>query len=626
MNYMDIKKASLLWDLSQRRITTLCRNGRIEGAKKENGIWFIPINTQKPLDGRKTKTLQLTKQKKLPMPVGISDYKKIVTDYYYVDKTLLLKDFLDSKPQVTLFTRPRRFGKTLTMDMIKTFFEISDMDTSQYFINQNIWRCGIEYQKEQGQYPVIFISFKDIKFSTWEKTLESIADVIATEYARHSYLLQSDACNLYEKNKYRSIIDKTASEVILTSSLKNLSDMLSHHYQKNVIIIIDEYDTPIQQGYLSHYYDQVIDFMRNLLSAALKDNTSLAYGFMTGILKVAKESIFSGLNNITTHSILEKKYDEYFGFTPNEVYQLCQHYDIEDHYTSICDWYNGYYYGHSEIFNPWSIINYFYHNFQLKPYWISTGDNSIIAQIVSEANQETIDNLQDLMQGKTISTYIDTSIIYPEIKKNPSSIYSFLLASGYLKIVNFDTIHEDQYICEIAIPNKEIAYVFQKEIISALSNIIPQQSAIMIQKSLITHDTPALQKELQNLLLNSISSFDYAQENFYHGLMLGICTILSSSYHIDSNKESGYGRYDIQLKPKNLKLPGILFELKVVNKSIKNNDIEMELEKNAQEALLQINTKNYSSIMKQEGVLEIIKFGVAFYKKQIKILSQIEKP
>lgn len=622
MKYMDVRTASSLWNLTERRITALCRDGRIEGAKKEGGIWFLPDNAEKPVDGRTNKFSRAVKKTdNLPLPIGVSNYKELVDSYYYVDKTLMIREFIDSRPKVSLFTRPRRFGKTLAMDMIKTFFERSENDNTAYFKDKKIWSCGEKYRSEQGKYPVISVTFKDIKYPTWEKSLEAIRDVIAAEYRRHIYLLDSEMCNEYDKKYFRSIVEGTVSEVGLASALRNLSGMLHVHYGKPTVIIIDEYDTPIQQGYMAEYYKQIISFMRNLLSGAFKDNQDLAFGFMTGILRVAKESIFSGLNNLAIHSILDEKYCEYFGFTADEVREMAEYYGVSNKYNDICEWYDGYHFGDIDIFNPWSVINYFYNRYFSKAYWLSTGDNSIIRQIVSEADDETADNLHKLMQGQMISSYVDTSVIYPEIKSNPTTIYSFLLAAGYLKVMKKDDLHDGNSICDLAIPNKEIFYVYEKEILSALSDVIPQSAAIAIQQAIMKQDVPKLQESLQNMLLNTISSFDYAHENFYHGLILGICAIMNNRYHVDSNRESGHGRYDIQLKPMNKKLPGIIIELKVLKKDVEEDSIESELKKSAQDALNQIERKQYAAAMKKEGITRFFKIGVSFYKKHVKLAS-----
>ena len=623
MSYINVKTAADRWKLTERRITALCRNGRIEGARKEGGLWLIPDNVERPADGRRDKTMRAMKSTaKLPLPIGVSDFKELVSEYYYVDKTLMLKEFIDSKPKVSLFTRPRRFGKTLTMDMLKTFFEISDMDNSKYFRDKKIWSCGELYRREQGKYPAIFVSFKDIKFATWEQTYTAIREIIANEYLRHDVLLTSDKCNEFEKEYFRRVVNGSISEVSMARAFLELSHMLNKHYNRPAVIIIDEYDTPIQQGYMEGFYEQITSFMRNLLSGAFKDNSNLAYGFLTGILRVAKESIFSGLNNLKVNSILENRYSEYFGFTKDEIRDIMDYYDQTDKYNEVCEWYDGYSFGDTDIFNPWSVLNYMDENCSAKAYWQSTGDNSIIRQIVAEADAETADNLRKLMQGQVISSYIDTSVIYPEIHDNPTTIYSFLLSAGYLKVVTKNELHDGNAICDIAIPNKEIFFVYEKEILSALTNVIAQSTAIAIQQAIITQDIPKLQDNLQKLLLNSISSFDYAHENFYHGLILGICAVMNNLYRVDSNRESGHGRYDIQLRPFDKKMPGIIIELKVLRDGIDEALIDSQLEASANDALEQIDNKQYIAAMKQEGITRFFKIGVAFYKKHVKLVSE----
>ena len=626
MEYIDVKTASVRWSISERRITTLCRNGRIEGAKKENGIWLIPSVAMKPSDGRKNRhIMDVDRSETLPLPIGVSDFKEMVTNYYYVDKTLLIKELIDARPKVSLFTRPRRFGKTLTMDMLKTYFEKMDMDTSVYFKNLNIWNCGEKYRNHQGKYPVIFLTFKDVKFQTWDETMENIRYILRNEFDHHLELLESDKISEYDKNYFRSVLSGNVTKVELTGVLAQLSKMLYQHYEKKVVIIIDEYDTPIQQGYMADYYEDIVGFMRNLFSGAFKDNSNLAFGFLTGILRVAKESIFSGMNNLKVNSILEERYSEYFGFTSEEIYAMTKYYDKTDKYEEICDWYDGYRFGNTDIFNPWSVLNYFDDGCFPKAFWQSTGDNSIIRKIVSEADRETSENLQDLMRGKTISSYVDTSVIYPEIQNNPSTIYSFLLAAGYLKIVQKDNCHDGNAICRVAIPNKEIFCVYEKEILSALSDVISQSSAIAIQHAVMEQNIPELQKQLQNFLVQTISFFDYAHENFYHGLMLGLCAIMNHLYAVDSNRESGYGRYDIQLNPYNKKLPGVIMELKVVKETTDEVDISEELEKSSSDALKQIEEKDYVAMMKRDGVTRFMKMGVAFYKKQIKVAYRMDE-
>ena len=311
-----------------------------------------------------------------------------VTRYYYIDKTLLIRDFIDALPKVSLFSRPRRFGKTLNMDMLRVFFERSEQDTSVYFQDKAIWACGDYYRSFQGKYPVIYLSFKDVKYASWENALKDIAAIIRSEYARHGELLDSPACNTVEKQAFRAIIDDQADEVALSRSLSLLSAMLCKHYGIETVIIIDEYDTPIQQGYASGYYDQVVAFVRNLFSGAFKDNSSLAYGFMTGILRVAKESIFSGMNNLKVNTIMDDRYSAYFGFSKEEVAQMLAHYGHADKLAEVCEWYDGYQFGSSEIYNPWSVINYVDENCYPKAFWQSTGSNEIIGDILAAATPE----------------------------------------------------------------------------------------------------------------------------------------------------------------------------------------------------------------------------------------------
>lgn len=624
MNYIDVKTAAARWDLTERRVTTLCRSERIEGAYKEGGVWLIPADARKPADGRKHKSAKaMNVNKQLPLPIGVSDFKKLVSGYYYVDKTLLIRDFLDTRAQVTLFTRPRRFGKTLNMDMLKTFFEITDEDTSVYFRNRDIWFCGEEYRREHGQYPVIFVTFKDVKFNTYASVLTKMKAILRDEFNRHRELLESPELSDYDKSLFKQMMSDNVDEVTLQSSLSTLSKLLHIHWKKTVIIIVDEYDTPIQQGYTSGYYDEIVGFMRNLFSGAFKDNPHLAYGFLTGILRVAKESLFSGLNNLKVISFLEDRYSSYFGFTKEDVQKLMAYYGTSDKYEEMCEWYDGYRFGSAEIFNPWSVLNYLDEACTAKAYWQSTGDSSIIRQIVSEADDETSENLRALMQGKTIPTYVDTAVIYPEIRSNPTTIYSFLLATGYLKIAKKDNLYDGTFICDVAVPNKEIFFVYEREIISALSDVISQDTAVTIKKAIIKKDIPALQKSLQDLLLDTISSFDYAHENFYHGLMLGICAIMNNLYRVDSNRESGHGRYDIQLLPYDRSMPGIIIELKVIREKIAEEKIKDALTQSAKDALKQIDQKQYITEMRREGVTQFMKIGVSFHKKQVEVAYEI---
>ena len=612
---MRVKEAAKYWDISERRVTTLCKEGQSKGAKKQGRFWLIPADAEKPADNRVRSGVykRSTRPVNLPLPIGISDYRVAVTDYYYIDKTMMIKDFIDERPMVSLFTRPRRFGKTLNMDMLRTFFEKTNEDTSIYFKDKKIWQCGKKYLDYQGKYPVIFVSFKDVKFNTWAETFAAIKDIFANETHRHIELQTSKTLDKYDKKTFEKLLSGDVTEVELSSALCDLSRMLHKHYGVAPIIIIDEYDVPIQQGHMNDYYDSCILFMRNLFSGGLKDNKHLSFGFLTGILRVAKESIFSGLNNLTINSVLDNKYSSYFGFTSDEIREMTAYYGVENKYNELCEWYDGYRFGKTEIFNPWSVINYFNNGCEPRAFWQATGSNEIIGEIIAEADNDIYEKLTSLVNGETFTTYIDTGVIYPQIKKNPSTIYSFLLVAGYLKVLKTTPAFNGDFMCEVALPNKEISLVYHKEILQQLDTVIPQPTAISIQEAIFSGDNEKLKHLLQTLLMQSASSFDTAGENFYHGFMLGLCALLGGSF-VSSNRESGDGRYDIQLKPTNKNLPGILIELKAAKECSGT-----QLKKLSEKALQQIIDKKYDTELSAAGIQTIYKYGVAFCGKNVEI-------
>ena len=618
-NVISVKEAAMRWELAERTVRGLCIGGKIPGAIKNGRSWLIPAGAEKPVDNSiKTGVYVRAKSrpKHLPLPVGVSDYRLASTEYYYIDKTMMLKDFIDERPMVTLFTRPRRFGKTLNMDMLRTFFEKTNEDTSKYFKDKKIWEQGEYYRSFQGKYPVIFITLKDVKHNSWDNTFANIGSIISSEYCRHSDLSKSPKLDKKQKDFYDKMVSEKFSAVDLERSLLYLSEMLKKHYGEGAVIIIDEYDTPIQSGHTSGFYDDVIAFMRNLLSGCFKDNKSLAFGFLTGILRVAKESIFSGLNNLTINSVLDNKYSEYFGFTANEVKEMAAYYSAPDKFDEVCEWYDGYRFGKTDIFNPWSVINYFSNDCEPRAFWLSTGSNDIIGEIIKEADNEIYERLSSLVNGGSFTTYIDTSVIYPQIKNNPSSIYSFLLMAGYLKVVKSSVSISGDFMCEVALPNKEISLVYRKEILQKLETLIPQATAIAVEEALFSGNGEKLRDIISNFLIQSVSAFDAAGENFYHGFMLGVCALFGNSY-VTSNRESGDGRYDIALSPKVSNLPGIIIELKA-----ERNCNENKLQELAKTALKQINDKKYDTELKSKGVKTIYKYGVAFSGKHVAVEAE----
>lgn len=596
MEYLSCSDASKAMGFSVRRIQQMCKNGELPGAIKEGRKWLIPDETIHMNHFAKNKSL----------PIGVSDFKLATTGYYYVDKTLMIRDFLDKKPMVSLFTRPRRFGKTLNMDMLRVFFEKTNEDTSVYFKDKQIWQCGDYYTKHQGQYPVIFLTFKDVKSMTWEETFQKIRRLISLEFIRHNELETSSVLTAYEKEQYHLLAGDSGDEVDCQMGLQLLSLLLHKHYGRECIIIIDEYDTPIQQGHTCNFYPEIVNFMRNFFSGGLKDNPHLAFGFLTGILRVAKESIFSGMNNLKTYSILDDGYSSYFGFTEKEVKDMLRYYGKDDKYNELSEWYDGYRFGNTEIFNPWSVINYISDNCFPKAFWQSTGSNEIIGEIIQAATPEITKDLYKLLCGEKIVAYIDTGVIYPEVQNNPYSIYSFLLVAGYLKVANIYPQSDGNFMCDVAIPNKEITFVYEKEVLNRTNQ---NSLAISISQAIFSKDTQKLQALLEDFMVKSISSIDGANEGFYHGMMLGLCAILGNRYKIRSNRESGLGRFDIQLMPLTKGMPGFIFEFK------HTKDEHTDLSALADSALQQIEAKKYDTELRDNGVNSIISIGIAFRGK-----------
>ena len=554
--------------------------------------------------------------RKLPLPVGTTNYKKICEDSYYVDKTLLIKEILDEKINVALFTRPRRFGKTLNMDMLRTFFEKTAEDTSRYFRDKKIGQQGEKYTSQQGQYPVIFLSLKDIKARKWQYAFDALKYIISVEYMRHAELKRSSELEEADIELYNRIVKNQAGYMEYVFSLQALSRMLHQHHKQAPVIIIDEYDTPIQEGFVNGYYDDAVEFIRSFFSAALKDNSHARQIVMTGILRIAKESIFSGLNNIRVFSVLDKKFSEFFGFTTSEVQQMAAYYEQTDKLPELKAWYDGYKFGDTEIFNPWSVINYFSNNCQAMPYWVQTSANTIIQEILKTYNDDTYRNLHSLLGKTEVQSIVRTNIIYPKLKEPQTNILGFLLMTGYLKSTSTELDARGDYICRLSIPNKEIKTIYYNEILSLLTEDIGENTVMNLANALYDKDAAKIKEALNTFMMKTISYYDNLKENYYHGLMLGLLAIGESNYDIRSNRESGLGRYDIQLIPKKSALPGIIIEVKAADK-----DAGVELSKLAQTALKQIEEKKYDTDLCAHGINEIIKYGVAFKGKTVEIVT-----
>ena len=544
--------------------------------------------------------------------IGHQDYETVrVNNYFYIDKTDFIREWWDSGDIVTLIARPRRFGKTLNMSMTEKFFSVDHAGRSDLFEGMKIWEEE-RFRELQGRYPVIFLTFAGVKDNNYPSARENICRIIEEVYNRFDFLTEGELLNEKEK-RYYSEVTAYMDDSTAAVSLRNMSDYLYRYYGEKVIILLDEYDTPMQEAYVNGYWEQLASFIRSLFNYTFKTNPYLERALMTGITRVSKESIFSDLNNLKVVTSTTEMYETGFGFTEEEVFDALDEFGLGDKRGEVKSWYDGYRFGKSEIFNPWSVINYFNSGCEPKAFWLSTGSNEIIGEIIAQADQDIYKKLTSLVSGKTIVSYIDTSVIYPQIKQNPSAIYSFLLVAGYLNAVKVDSSFGDDYMCELALPNKEISFVYRKEILQKLNNIIPQATVISVQEAIYSGDGNRIQKLIHDLLLQSASSFDTVGENFYHGFMLGLCSMLSGSY-TTSNRESGEGRYDIQLMPKTPSLPGILIELKA-----EKHCSQEKLSQLAEVALKQINDNKYELEMVTKGIRSIFKYGVAFSGKNVAV-------
>lgn len=620
MKYVSAKKLAVQWGVSEAHVSKLCRDGKLPGARKNGKEWEIPADVNRPADGRTVANRKSAGAPQRQLPIGISSYKEVVENYYYVDKTLFIRDLLNDGPGIYLFTRPRRFGKSLNMDMLKTFFEKTEIDTSVYFRGKNIWNCGAAYREQQGQSPVVSLSFRNGKRTSWEDMLAYLKRTIGNEFLRHPELENSTACTPLDRTYFNNVINGSIADGELMDALDVLTRMLHMHHGVKPVVLIDEYDTPIQQSWFSGFYDDCVNFMRNLFAGGLKDNPHVAYGVLTGILRIAKESMFSGLNNLRVNSILDTAYSEYFGFTPTEVSEIAAYYNADDKREELEEWYDGYRFGDTDIYNPWSVSNYFREHYVPKAYWVYTTSNELVGDLLKFSKQSDYTKLRKLMNGETVLSVIDTDVIFPSLHSNSSMVYSFLLLGGYLKALDSKVSADGNAMCHVAIPNKEVMTVFRKEVLDRMdeSHVISRDLSYGIEEALFAGDTEGLAYLLEELLTESASFFDTAHEDFYHGFVLGLCAMLKDQYLVTSNRESGDGRYDIQLEPRTAQWPGILIELKA-----SSDASDEELYDLAKDALTQITEKNYESALVSRGVEQIYKYGVAFRGKHVAVATEL---
>ena len=551
------------------------------------------------------------------LPIGIDDYKIVASeDYYFVDKTLLIKELLSTSSAVSLICRPRRFGKTLNLSMVRYFFEKTEKSTAALFADKKIWQDE-DARIHQGQYPVIFLSFKDVKDITFENAYKNITAVISNEFKRHASILLPKLSQ-YDGSIYESILNSNADIVSYGRSLLFLSELLHAHYGKRVIVLIDEYDAPIHAAYQHGFYNEIVNFIKIFLSSGLKGNSNLERGVLTGILRTAKEGIFSGLNNLKVYTILSDKFSDKFGFTQKEVETLLQEQEISVPIDDIKYWYNGYHSGKKTlIYNPWSILNCASEHGTLMAYWVNTSGNELVKELIARANSYVKQELEFLLVNNTITKIIDEAFTFATIYQSENALWSLLLFSGYLTYNHLNINSSGKYECSLALPNHEIRELY-KDLISEIFNNAFQDTAHIQEffKALKNGDTRSVQKLLQMFIINNMSFYDLAHtepEKSYHMFVLGLLVTLEKTYSVRSNRESGYGRYDIMLIPHDKSNTGIVMEFKRAEDSTLDQAVD--------DAILQIQNKQYASELRAQGIVNIIGYGIAFCGKELFVKS-----
>ena len=511
-----------------------------------------------PMDGKQVRADKSARTgRHLPPPVGTSDWARFSRTSYCVDKTLILKDLIDAESTVVLFTRPRRFGKTTTLKMIRAFYE----GEAALFHDTKIWAAGEKYQSEQGKHPVIFLSFKDIKQTTLEEAFARLAAVIGDEVARFADCIENGWGNGAKKRSLRKVMNREGTKDELSESLGLLSEAVHAFTKKIPVILIDEYDQPITSASTHGYYDEMCTFMRVFLSGALKDNEHCHIGIMTGVLRVAKEGILSGLNNPEVWTVFEQKYSQYFGFTEEEVAEMARYYGAEDKMPEIKSWYDGYDFGGTEIYNPWSVLRYFQCNCKPDAYWLDTSSNDLISAIVRDLPHDMVRTLEALLRDETPRVQMAKELgPYKDVMANKSSLYALLVSAGYLKIAS--PIEEG--MCKVALPNHELSLVFVNDIKAKINSALAVGTGDIVG-ALLDRDADALREAIAAFLLESVSYFDAAAEGFFHGLTLGFLAILRKRFRVLSNVESGEGRFDIALKPLVEPFPAFIIEVKAAD-------------------------------------------------------------
>ncbi|NFG60738.1 AAA family ATPase [Clostridium sp. CMCC3677] len=580
---------------------------------------------------------------KKSIQVGTSDFREIIKEnHYFVDKSLLIKEFIENGAKVILTPRPRRFGKTLNMSMLKYFFDIEKKEE-----NKDLFR-GLEIENEekimkmQGEYPVIFLTFKNEKHLSFENLQEGIKSLMYNIYMDHYYLLESEKLSQFDKKKFKEILDRKGSIVEFSEALSNLMRLLNKHYDEKVIVLIDEYDVPIQESYSEKkgnsthihslstldepntrfgfsQHEEAIVLIRNILTAALKDNVYLEKSLVTGILRVAKESIFSGLNNIEVDSILGINFNDKFGFTEEQVINLLEYYNLSEKIDEVKKWYNGYIFGGKIIYNPWSVLNYIKNNTMgFMPYWINSSSNDLIKRLLSNGNEDTKKNLEELIKGNSIKKIVDDHVVMKDVEDDEENLWGFLTLSGYLKPVNKE-LTRGKFNCELKIPNEEVNIFYENLIEKWFKESLTSKKYAIMLNALVTGDVETFGGFFKNFVLNNISYFDVSgeePEKVYHAFVLGMIVSLADKYEVKSNKESGYGRYDVMLIPKDTSKLGIIMEFKKID-----DFMSKSIEKGIEEALNQIEENKYEAELMERNINNILKLAIVFKGKKIEVVE-----
>lgn len=554
------------------------------------------------------------------LPIGYDDYKEVVEgDFYYIDKTLFIQELIDNMAKVSLFTRPRRFGKSLNLSMLRYFFEkpVDAISNKALFEDKKIQKAGEQYLKYQEQYPVIQLSLKSGKQAKWEETFSMLELEIAKEYKRHSYVLDGLITDS-DRDRFLALMNGKAEYKEWLDAIAFLSRCLAEYYNQKVIILIDEYDVPLENAYYSGFYNKMIGFIRSLFESALKTNYALEFAVITGCLRISKESIFTGLNNINVISIMNEVYSEHFGFTQKEVNEILDYYGITEKSKLLKEWYDGYVFGKTEVYNPWSVINFvsaLRTDSEALPveYWSNTSSNSIVKDLITHATMEVRTELEALISGESIEKIIHEDITYEDVYESQENLWNFLYFTGYLKAVQVK-LAEDERLAVLKIPNKEVKKIYRQQIINWTRQTIKKKDLSYLYEAVIKGNAQKLQEELAPLLVSSISYMDN-YENFYHGFILGILMNLDN-YKITSNREAGDGRYDISIESADGLNSPVIIEFKIAGR-------KPELEAKADEALKQIIDNRYDAPFVSDGYDKCVHIGIGFYKKMCRVKTEI---